>query len=247
MRSRGGLGNGSKAGHVLGGRRRIESAIVQSNLDLPAECADAELAKALLARHPEAALVAWRRFLPLVMRILGRKLSASDGAEDVAQEVFAYFFRNVHKLREPSALRAFVITLTNRTLWHEVRRRRRRAHINVDAEAQRLRAIGDRADPFSRQAFWHLRQLLTRLSERDRRVLLMCMVEHREAQEAADALGVSVPTVRRSLARARKRVATWSETDPFLREFAVRGPRPIARLRSSAAAPQRAAELVEPA
>ncbi len=183
--------------------------------------ADEDLAAALVAKHPDAALVAWRRFLPLVMGILCRKLRAGDGAEDIAQEVFEYFFRSVHRLRDPRALRAFVITLTNRTLWHELRHRRRRAHLNVEAETLRLGAVGERADPFSRQAFWHLRQLLSRLNERDRDVLVMCMVEHREAQEAADALGVSVPTVRRALARARKRVALWGECDPFLREFAT--------------------------
>ncbi len=181
--------------------------------------ADADLAAALLARHPDAALVAWRRFSPLVMGILCRKLGSRD-AEDVGQEVFAYFFKSIHRLRDPRALRAFVITLTHRTLWHELKHRRRRAHLNVDAETQRLGAVGERADPFSRQAFWHLRQLLSRLNERDREVLVMCMVENREAQEAADALGVSVPTVRRALARARKRVAMWGENDPFLSEFA---------------------------
>lgn len=186
------------------------------------ECADAELAAALIAGHPGAANVAWRRFLPLVMRILSRKLTVSGGAEDLAQDVFAYFFGSVHKLREPGALRAFVITLANRTLWHELRRRRRRAHLHVESETQRRQAIGERADPFSRQACWHLRQLLARLNERERNVMLMCLVEHREAAEAAQALGVSVPTVRRVLSRARKRVASWGETDPFLREFAPR-------------------------
>lgn len=199
------------------------------------EYADADLATALLARHPDAAMVAWRRFLPLVMRILCRKVGPGDGAEDLAQEVFAYFFRSIHRLRDPTALRAFVITLTHRTLWHELRQRRRRAHLNVDAHPLQLGAVGERADPFSRQAFWHLCQLLARLNERDRQVLLMCVVEHREAQEAADALGVSVPTIRRALARARKRVAMWGETDPFLREFATCTPRPLVPFRRESA------------
>ena len=76
------------------------------------------------------------------------------------------------------------------------------------------------ADPSSRQAFHQLCLRLSRLKERERCVLWMCLVERQEAAEAAEALGVSVPTIRRTLARARRRLASWGESDPFLCEFA---------------------------
>lgn len=187
------------------------------------DCADEELAAALLARDPAAALVAWRRFFPLVMRLLRRRLGPSDAA-DVAQEVFAYFFRGIHRLREPKALRAFVVTLATRALASELRRRQRSVRLQIESDGRQLDVVGERADPISRHALWRLCRLLTRMRERERTVLLMCMVEHREASEAAQVLGVSVPTIRRALARARRRVAMWGETDPFLNEFARRGP-----------------------
>jgi RNA polymerase sigma-70 factor, ECF subfamily len=189
----------------------------------PNDWSDEDLAEALRARHPAAALTAWRRFLPLVRGVLRRGLVPRDVADDVAQEVFVYFFRGVHQLRDPRALRAFVVTLANRTLASELRRRRRRARLQFEVELRQIDIVGERADPASRHAFWRLCQLLTRLRERDRRVLLMCTVERCEAHEAAEMLGVSVPTIRRSLARARKRVASWRETDPFLNDFAAAG------------------------
>ena len=48
------------------------------------------------------------------------------------------------------------------------------------------------------------------------------------AQDKTYTIGVSVPTVRRALSRVRRRVGLWSESDPFLREFACSGRRPAA-------------------
>lgn len=185
------------------------------------EYSDETLVQALVARDPAAALVAWQRFLPLVMQTLRRRIGSSDMADDVAQEVFAYLFDSVHKLRDPRAPRAFVVTLADRTLTNELRRRRRRARLESEVESLQQGEIGERADAFSRHAFQRLRGLIERLRERDRRVLLMCSVERLRFEEAATLLGVSVPTVRRSLGHARRRLASWSETDPFLCEFAA--------------------------
>lgn len=190
---------------------------------------DQALVDALVARHPAAALTAWRRFLPLVTQILRRRLRSSDITSDVIQDVFECFFGSVHTLRDPRALRAFIVTLADRALTNELRRRQRRARLQSLVERQHLGELGEQADAFSRHAFWRLHRLLERLRERDRRVLLMCSVERRGVEEVATLLGVSVPTVRRRLTRARSRVTSWSETDPFLREFASAA---LARLRA---------------
>lgn len=182
---------------------------------------DRALAEALVAGEPAAAVAAWRRYRPLVMRILRSRVTSGDLADDVAQEVFAHFFISVRKLRDPLALRAFVITLATRTLASELRRRRRRQLIYAEAAVCEVGARGELADAFSRHAACRLQRLLTQMRERERRVLLMCLVEHRHVDEVAVLLGLSAPTIRRALARARRRIATWSESDPFLCEFAA--------------------------
>jgi RNA polymerase sigma-70 factor, ECF subfamily len=180
---------------------------------------DEELAKALLAREPGAPLVAWHRFRPLVIRILQRGLSSKDAVEDAAQEVFAALFVSIHTLRDPRALRGFIIALAIRAIGQELRRRRRGG---VPVDFQQLDIVGEQADPFSRHAFWRFCRLVTSLRERERRVLLMCLVEQQRVDEAAEILDLSPPTIRRSLARVRRRLAMWSETDPFLSDFASR-------------------------
>jgi DNA-directed RNA polymerase specialized sigma24 family protein len=122
-------------------------------------------------------------------------------------------FGNIHTLRNPRALRAFVITLANRAIGQE-RRRRRRGGVLVDF--QQLEIIGERANPLSRHAFWRFWRPLPSLRDRERRVLLMCLVEQQRIDEVSEKLCVSVLTVRRPLGRVRRRSAMWSETDPFL-------------------------------
>src|SRR3954471_19679408 len=84
---------------------------------------DATLARALIARDPRAPRVLWQRFAPMVFRMLRRTLGADHDLDDLAQEVFLCVFEKVRALREPKALKAFVISVTSLTMRHELRRR----------------------------------------------------------------------------------------------------------------------------
>lgn len=183
--------------------------------------ADAELALALLAKDPRAAALVRQRFSPLVNRILRKALGEDADLEDVEQEVFLSIFRGIHGLRHPHALRTFVLTVTKRTLQRELRRSRARRQLLVvsETETESLDQIGDVADAAARHAFSHLRCLLERLRERERQAFVLRFVEGMEAEEIAKALGVSLPTARRCVARAFGRVTTWGERHPFLREY----------------------------
>lgn len=180
---------------------------------------DAALARALVARDPGAPRQAWQRFRPLVFSILRRALGPDDELDDVAQDVFMRIFSGIHRLREPEALRAFVITVTKRAVGHEARRRRARVPLHTEQEAQILMAVGVTADAAAHLAFNHLQRLLSRMNERERRAFVLRFVDRMEAKELADTLGVSEPTARRAYARAWKRVLTWADRHPFLHDY----------------------------
>src|SRR5262249_44652304 len=84
---------------------------------------DAVLARALIERRPNAPAALWARFAPMVHRMLRRTLGPGAEIEDVVQEVFLCVFQKVSGLREPRALRAFVISVTALTARYELRRR----------------------------------------------------------------------------------------------------------------------------
>lgn len=177
---------------------------------------DATLALALQAEHPKAPAVAWARLSPMVRRILRRSFGPGADVEDLVQETFLLLFRRIESLREPSTLRAFIIGITVRVARAEIRRRRVRRWVGLanGSELPDTRVTVD--DPDSREALARFYDVLGRINARDRLVFVLHHVEGLDVQAVADALGTSVPTVRRSLARGFRRVVLLAGRDPSL-------------------------------
>src|SRR5262245_25619256 len=81
------------------------------------------LARALVARRPDAVEPAWRLLRPFVDRTLRRLLGPDRDHKDLVQEVFIRFFRTVPRLRDPEALRPFMFGIAARVVKRELRRR----------------------------------------------------------------------------------------------------------------------------
>lgn len=184
-----------------------------------AEADDATLARALIAKEKAAPRVAWVRFAPLVRRILRRSLGPQHDVEDIVQDVFLCLFERVHTLRDPVALKAFIIAITVRTARYEIRRARVRRWVGLSrtAELPDLRVVN--ADSSAQHALIHFYQALNRINERDRTAFVLRFVEGMEAAEVAAALDVSVPTARRCFTRAWERVTFFARRDPFLVDY----------------------------
>ena len=186
------------------------------------ELEDADLVRALIAREPHAARVLWRRFAPMVFRILRRTLGPGHDVEDFAQEIFLCVFEKVSKLREPTALRKFVISTTVLTSRSEIRRRwvRRWIRLAVTGDASEDAII--EVDTDSREALWRFYGVLDRLRPRDRTLFVMRYIEERPLMQAAEALGISLATTKRRLARAQAKVQLLVERDPVLCDYVTR-------------------------
>jgi RNA polymerase sigma-70 factor, ECF subfamily len=184
-----------------------------------ADSDDATLALALIAKDKAAPRVAWTRFAPLVRRILRRSLGPQHEVEDIVQDVFLCLFERVHTLRDPVALKAFVIAITVRTARYEIRRARVRRWVGLSrtAELPDLRVVN--ADSSAQHALIHFYQTLNRINERDRTAFILRFIEGMEAAEVAAALDVSVPTARRCFTRAWERVIFFAKRDPFLVDY----------------------------
>lgn len=180
---------------------------------------DATLARALIDKDVRAPRVAWTRFCPLVRRILRRSLGPEHDVEDIVQDVFLCLFERVHTLRDPVALKAFVIAITVRTARYELRRARVRRWVGLSrtAELPDVRVV--HADSSAQHALIHFYRALNRINERDRTAFVLRYVEGMEASEVAVALEVSVPTARRCFTRAWERVTFFARRDPFLVDY----------------------------
>jgi RNA polymerase sigma-70 factor, ECF subfamily len=208
--------------HVASPQLRLESPASSEPRATPSElshASDAELALALQARSPEAARAAWERYSPLVRRILSRALGPERDVEDSLQEVFLCLFNKAPELRNPAALRAFIVSIAIRTLRHEIRRRKLRNWLRLDGHtaAEDLRAVNPDTD--AREALTRFYALLDRINTRDRSVFVLHVIEGMDVEAIGSALQVSVPTVRRCFSRARERIALLAGRDPMLVDY----------------------------
>src|SRR6185503_8672638 len=179
---------------------------------------DAELARALIAGEPNAPELAWDRYAPLVHRIVSRALGPDAEVEDVTQEIFFRLFARIRTLRKPEALRSFVVSFAVRIVKWELRRRRARRWLTLSETGQ----VPDDQLLFmnvdNRYVLRRLYRLLDQLATRDRLVLVLRHVEGMTLEEIADALSISLATVKRSLKHASERLSALVDSDMALRK-----------------------------
>jgi RNA polymerase sigma-70 factor (ECF subfamily) len=174
---------------------------------------DLELARALIDGQAHAAELAWERYAPLVHRIVSRAIGPDAEVEDVTQEIFYRLFSRIGTLRKPEALRSFVISFAIRIVKWELRRRRARRWLTLSETGEVPDEQVMVMDAESRYALRRLYALLDRLSTRERLVLVLRHVEGMTLEEIAEAMELSLATVKRALRRASFRVSQMVDTD----------------------------------
>ena len=180
---------------------------------------DADLARALVAGEPWATATTWNRFAPVVYGIASRALGRDSEAEDVTQEVFYRLFARVGTLKNPDALRSFVVSFAIRIVKWELRRRRTRRWLMLsDGNHLPEVAVLD-GDPEARQVLQRFYHVLDQLGPRERLVFALRHLESMTLEEVAAALGISLSTVKRTLSRASERVSQWIAGDADLAHY----------------------------
>jgi RNA polymerase sigma-70 factor (ECF subfamily) len=188
-------------------------------LSLPDDIDDVLLVSALVNRHPDAARVLWKRFAPMVFRMLRRTLGRDDEIEDLAQEVFLCVFQKAHTLRRPRAFKAFIISVTVLTGRQEIRRRwvRRRLPETTDRLGPESETITGRSD--AREALLRFYRILDRLRPTDRAAFVLRFIEALALEDVARALDISLATTKRRLARGWSKIELLVARDPFLAHY----------------------------
>jgi RNA polymerase sigma-70 factor, ECF subfamily len=185
-----------------------------------AQAGDETLVLALIERRPTAVAELFDRYDVLVRRVLARILGSVD-VDDASQETFLVVLRRVDTLRDPTALRSFVIGAAIRVAMNERRRRRLRRFVGLDDESP----LGLTAphDAVAAEQVRAVYRVLDRLDATSRALFVMRRVERLELRELAEALQCSLSTLKRRLARAEQRFAAIAEREPALRTFDLGG------------------------
>ena len=174
---------------------------------------DTDLARALIAGSAWAYEETWNRFAPTVYNMAVSTLGSSSEAEDIVQEVFCRLSRKAKTLRKPECLRSFIVSFAIRVLKWDSRRRRMQSWLTfVPAEAL-ADAVRVSLDVESRDLLRRFYALLSRLAARERLVYALRHIESMTIEETAQAMDLSVSTVKRLQDRATERLAEWVEID----------------------------------
>ena len=189
----------------------------------PTEVDDATLARSAMRGDPAAHTAIWDRYNPLVRRVLRRAMGPGNDVEDEIQDVFLRFYRNSALLREPAALRSFLFGITLRVAASELRSRRIRSWLRLTNDGVLDDHAGPHPDADAREAVKRLYTILDRLDTKSRLAFVLHRIEGLELLEVASALGVSLATVKRRLARVSARVGAMVQGDSMLTEYLDKG------------------------
>lgn len=186
-------------------------------------CTDAELVLALSRRDPEALRAVWDRYASMVQAALVSGLGSDASIDDLAQEVFLGLYRRAPKLRDPSALRAYLLGSAVRIAAFERRTRARRSRWLGMFASEATRARTSYPDVEDRDSVRALHRILESVAERPRMAFLLRYVHELSPASVAIALEVSEATAKRAIARGRARVLRLAAREPALRDYFVAG------------------------
>jgi RNA polymerase sigma-70 factor (ECF subfamily) len=184
---------------------------------------DVALVEELRGGRREAMESLWRRHAGMVRGILRRMLGPDQDVEDLLQDTFIHFFRQLPSLRDPRALRMFLITIATNTARGELRMRRVRRWVKPTASG----ALPDipthgEDDMEARQALHRFYGILDRLSPYDRTAFVLRFVEDLDLVDVAAAVGVSLATIKRHLTKVAAKVYAEVNQDHLLADFLSR-------------------------
>jgi RNA polymerase sigma factor (sigma-70 family) len=163
---------------------------------------DRELVERFLAARDEAAFEALlRRHAPMVYRVCWRVLQQEQDVEDAFQATFLLLAQKLQTVRKQASLGSWLHGVAHRVAL----KAKARAATRDRHERQ---AAASRAVPADEVTWRELRVILdaelTRLPDRWRLPLILCYLESRTQDEAAEQLGWSKNTLRRRLEEARE-------------------------------------------
>jgi RNA polymerase sigma factor (sigma-70 family) len=167
---------------------------------------DGQLLEHFLRRGDEAALAALvRRHGPMVWGVCRRFLRNYHDAEDAFQATFLVLVRRADSVRPRGMVASWLHGVARRTAL--------KARASLAKRLGRERQVATMPEPAGREpGAWGdrtpwLDEVLSRLPDRYRAVLVLCDLEGRTRKEAAAELGVPEGTVAGRLARARSLLA----------------------------------------
>jgi RNA polymerase sigma-70 factor (ECF subfamily) len=180
---------------------------------------DAALVQAAWRGDGEARTAIWRKYSGLIRSKMRRAIGERD-VEDHVQDVFVGFYENLPQLRDPAALRGFLLGIALRVAGTELRRRSNRwwLTLTLTGDLPDAQTSGDDATD-AREILRAFMTVVGRLGPHGGRVFGLRYIENLELKQVAERMNASLATTKRRLYRASARFLAMAQHDPVLSEF----------------------------
>ncbi|HZL19017.1 MAG TPA: sigma-70 family RNA polymerase sigma factor [Polyangia bacterium] len=187
------------------------------------DAADTALARAVVAAEPWAQREVWEQYASMVNGVLRRALGPEHDFDDLIQDVFLRVFDRVSGLRDLSALRSFIYSVTIRVVSWEIRRARARRHRQAASLLYREGPEAVTADPETRDLVARVQTILDGMPQKERAIFVLRHVEGQGLSDIAQGLNVSLSTAKRLLKRAVRKIEKEIERDDRLSSTLMKG------------------------
>jgi RNA polymerase sigma-70 factor (ECF subfamily) len=140
--------------------------------------------------------------------------------DDLTQDVFLAFYRSASRIRDPSALRAYLLGVATKLASTEIRSRTRRGRwYRLFHWSSMAGGAGRSPDADERDALRSLRDLLFRIPDRERQAFVLRYIQDLSPTEVAQAMGIPKGTAKRAISEGRRRVLLGAQKEPALVQY----------------------------
>lgn len=130
-------------------------------------------------------------------------------AEDVVQEAFIQFYKNIHRIRKHSSIKTYLYTILINQCRQKMRKnylKRESVSAYIQEEMERyIRGQENQADKL------YLRQCLSKLRPKDQEVIILFYYQDLSIQEISAMCSEKEGTIKSRLKRARDRLKKYYE------------------------------------
>lgn len=188
-------------------------------LPFPIRDSDVGLVAALRAGRADAAAALFDRHGRFIQRVLARVLGPDPELPDVLHDVFVEALQSLNHLADPKCLRMWLTSIAIYSARGHIRRRKRRRIISyLPFHAVPQPAFLTRVEEWSQPLLVTYR-ILDRMQNEERILFALRFIERLELTEVAKAVGVSLATAKRRIAKAQQHFFTLARQEPVLVEW----------------------------
>lgn len=155
---------------------------------------------------PLTATEAIQRHGAFVANFIVRMIGSRDESEDLAQEVFLQVVRRFHTLRNPDALKAWIISIAVNVVRQRLRQKKLRSYFPL-APQQDYEEVADGAlSPEDRSTIARVYRSLDGMPVDERLAWTLRHIEEERVEQVALLCGCSLSTAKRRIEAAQRRL-----------------------------------------